>query len=152
MKLRLIRFPSRFALVIGMVLTQLGSHPGRAADVLTQHYNNARTGATLDETVLKTSNVSSAKFGKLWTLYADGQVVAQPLYVAGLTIDTTANPNTPAVKGTFNAIILATMHNTRLRLRRRQGESRTRRPNRPAVGNMAWSSAARRQRHRHVEH
>ena len=112
MKLRVSRFPCRFVLVIGMVLAQLGSRPGRAADVLTQHYNNARTGATLDEIVLKSSNVSSAKFGKLWTLFADGQVVAEPLYVAGLTIDTTANPNTPRVKGKFNAIIIATMHNT----------------------------------------
>ena len=112
MKLREFRFPCLFVLVIAMILAQLGSRPGRAADVLTQHYNNARTGATLDEIVLKTSNVSSAKFGKLWTLFADGQVVAEPLYVAALTIDTTANPNTPRVKGKFNAIIIATMHNT----------------------------------------
>jgi hypothetical protein len=60
--------------------------------VLTQHYNNARTGATLDETTLNTANVSSLTFGKLWTLYTDGQVVAQPLYVSALTIDTSGNP------------------------------------------------------------
>ena len=89
-------------------------HPplARAADVLTQHNNNARTGATLDETRLTTTNVNSTKFGKRWTLYADGQIVAQPLYVSQLTIDTTGNPNTPLVKGTFNAVIVATMHNT----------------------------------------
>jgi len=51
-----------------------------AADVLTQHYNNGRTGATLDESILNTTKLSSGKFEKLWTLYADGQVVAQPLY------------------------------------------------------------------------
>ena len=112
MKLRVFRFPCRFVLVIGWFLLSWDHAQDEAADVLTQHYNNARTGATLDEIVLKTSNVSSAKFGKLWTLFADGQVVAEPLYVAGLTIDTTANPNTPRVKGKFNAIILATMHNT----------------------------------------
>lgn len=83
-----------------------------AADVLTHHYNNARIGATLDETILNTSNVNTARFGKKWTLYADGQVVAQPLYVASLAVDTTANPTIPLVKGTFNAVILATMHNT----------------------------------------
>lgn len=82
-----------------------------AADVLTQHNDNARTGATLDETVLNTTTVNSTRFGKLWTLYADGQVVAQPLYVSGVAIDTTGGPGTP-VKGTFNAVIIATMHNT----------------------------------------
>ncbi len=94
------------------VLALFASALSFAADVLTQHNNNARTGATLDETVLKTSNVSSATFGKLRTLYADGQVVAQPLYVSALPVDTTGNPNTPLVKGTFNAVIVATMHNT----------------------------------------
>src|SRR5262249_33222026 len=51
-------------------------------------------------------------FGRLWTLYTDGQVVAQPLYVANLAIDTSGNPNAPAVRGTFNAVVIATMHNT----------------------------------------
>ena len=83
-----------------------------AADVLTQHNNKARTGANLNEVVLNTTNVGSGNFGKLWTLYADGQVVAQPLYVANLRIDTAANPNAPLVQGAFNAIIVATMHNT----------------------------------------
>jgi hypothetical protein len=39
--------------------------------VLTQHYNNARTGAVLDETILNTGDVGSPSLGKLWTLYAD---------------------------------------------------------------------------------
>jgi hypothetical protein len=94
------------------MLAQFGASGVRAADVLTQHYNNARTGAVLDESVLNTTNVGSGKFGRLWTLYADGQVVAQPLYVSNLPIDTTGNPNTPLVQGTFNAVIIATMHNT----------------------------------------
>ena len=89
-----------------------GLRLGRAEDVLTQHFNNARTGATLDEKLLNTSTVTGAKFGRKWALYADGQVVAQPLYVSSLAIDTTANTATPLVKGTFNAVIIATMHNT----------------------------------------
>jgi hypothetical protein len=83
-----------------------------AADVLTQHNDNARTGTNLDEKELTRSSVRSASFGRLWTLYADGQVVAQPLYVSQLAIDTTRNPNAPRVQGTFNAVIVATMHNT----------------------------------------
>jgi hypothetical protein len=84
----------------------------RAADVLTQHNNNARTGANTAETVLTTRNVSPDKFGKLWTLYADGQVVAQPLYVSTLAVDVPAGPGVEAVRGTFNAVVIATMHNT----------------------------------------
>jgi hypothetical protein len=76
----------------------LGLSAAEAGDVLTQHYNNARTGATLEESVLNTANVASGSFQKLWTLYADGQIVAQPLYVSDLQIDTTANPAAPPVK------------------------------------------------------
>jgi outer membrane protein assembly factor BamB len=94
------------------LVTLLAISTMHAADVLTQHSNNARTGAVLDETLLTTNSVKSARFGKLWTLYTDGQVVAQPLYVSRLSIDTTQNPTAPRVTGTFNAVVIATMHNT----------------------------------------
>ena len=71
-------------------------------NVLTHHNDNLRTGANLHETDLTVASVKQ-KFGKLWTLFADGQIVAQPLYVSGLQVDG---------KGTFNAVIVATMHNT----------------------------------------
>ena len=71
-------------------------------NVLTHHNDNRRTGANLHETDLTVASVKQ-KFGKLWTLFADGQIVAQPLYVSGLQVDG---------KGTFNAVIVATMHNT----------------------------------------
>ncbi len=95
-----------------LILTWASQCPADAADVLTQHYNNARTGAILDETTLGRDALGSGRFGKLWTLYADGQIVAQPLYVADLAIDTSGNPGAPLVKGTFNSVIIATMHNT----------------------------------------
>gem|GEM_PF-1412213 len=88
----------------GLLLAATGV--ARAADVLTQHNDNARTGANTAETSLSSQTVTVDKFGKLWTLYADGQVVAQPLYVSNLAIDT------PAVTGTFNTVIVATMHDT----------------------------------------
>jgi hypothetical protein len=69
---------------------------------LTHHNDNRRTGANLQETTLTVANVKQ-KFGKLWQLYADGQIVAQPLYVSGMRVDG---------KGTFNAVIVVTMHNT----------------------------------------
>lgn len=54
--------------------------------ILTNRYDNARTGANLSETRLNTSNVSVNNFGKLWSYSVDGSVFAQPLYVPGLSI------------------------------------------------------------------
>src|SRR5262245_22946332 len=72
----------------------------KAADVLTQHNDNGRTGANSAETLLNTTSVKPDTFGRLWTLFVDGQVVAQPLYVSQLRIDTSTNPNAPLVRGT----------------------------------------------------
>ena len=71
--------------------------------VLTQHNDNARTGANLQETILNTSNVNAKQFGKLFELSVDGQVYAQPLYVSNVTLgDGTVH----------NVVYIATMHNT----------------------------------------
>jgi len=104
--------PSHLLVALAIATSFVSAQPAGTANVLTQHYNNARTGATLDEKILTTRNVGPSTFGKLWTLFADGQVVAQPLYVSALAVDTTGNPDAPLVRGTFNAVILATMHNT----------------------------------------
>jgi hypothetical protein len=82
------------------------------ADVLTSRNTPGRTGVNAAETTLTPARVNATTFGKLWTLYADGQIVAQPLYVARLFVETSANPATPRVEGTFNAVLVATMHNT----------------------------------------
>jgi hypothetical protein len=55
-------------------------------DVLTYHNDNARTGQTLREEILTPANVNSNQFGKLWVLPTDGQVMAEPLYAAGVSI------------------------------------------------------------------
>ena len=99
-------------LVLAGLLLIAAARPVGAADVLTQHNDNARTGVNGAETVLTTAKVKADSFGRLWTLYVDGQVVAQPLYVSQLHVDTSGNPNTPLVQGTFNAVVVATMHNT----------------------------------------
>ena len=70
---RLVRSPAAMVCVTALAL--FGAHTLIAADALTQHYNNARTGAVLDELRLTTSTVNASGFGKLWTLYADGQIV-----------------------------------------------------------------------------
>lgn len=68
-------------------------------DVLTRSYNNARTGANLNETVLNTTNVNAVKFGKLYARNCIGQIYCQPLVVNGVAI--------PKV-GTRNLVIVAT--------------------------------------------
>ncbi len=54
-------------------------------DVVTYHYDVARTGLNSSETTLNSTNVTSSKFGLLRTLPVDGIVAAQPLYLAGLS-------------------------------------------------------------------
>jgi hypothetical protein len=74
-----------------------------ATDVLTHHNDVARTGQNLTETVLTTSNVNSATFGKLGFYPADGLVDAEPLYTSIVAI-----PNS----GTHNLLIAATENGT----------------------------------------
>ena len=65
----------------------------------TYHNDGARTGQNLQESVLSTGNVNSSQFGKLFSYAVDGQVYAQPLYVA--------NVNIPS-QGTHNVVYVAT--------------------------------------------
>ena len=67
------------------------------------HYDNARTGAVLTETILNTSNVHVITFGKLFSLAVDGQIYAQPLYVPAVTIPS---------QGVHNVVYVATEHNS----------------------------------------
>jgi hypothetical protein len=95
-------FPSVFLTIF---LTLLGICAGFGqTSVLTQHYDNARTGQNITETVLTPANVNSVQFGKLFTQTLDGQMTAQPLYVPGVFI--------PALNSTHNVVYAATMHDS----------------------------------------
>ncbi len=72
-------------------------------DVLTYHNDIARTGQNLNETVLTTSNVASATFGKLGLYSVDGLVDAQPLVASAVAV--------PG-QGTHNVLIAASEHDT----------------------------------------
>jgi outer membrane protein assembly factor BamB len=67
-------------------------------DVLTYHYDIARTGQNLSETTLTPANVTASTFGKVGFFTVDGKVDAQPLFVGSLAI----------AGGTHNVLYVAT--------------------------------------------
>src|SRR5260370_33444226 len=72
-------------------------------NVLTANYDNDRTNANLQETILTTANVNSGSFGKIGTFPVDGAIYAQPLYASRVQI---------AGKGACNVVFVVTMHNS----------------------------------------
>jgi hypothetical protein len=70
-------------------------------NVLTQHNDNIRSGANLQETKLNTTNVNVNDFGLLTSRAVVGRIYAQPLYVSGVLI-----AGTPR-----NVVYVATMNN-----------------------------------------
>jgi hypothetical protein len=80
-----------------------GGSPTSSVDVLTYHNDIARTGANTNETVLSTTNVASATFGKINNFSVDAKVDAQPLYAS-----TVAVPS----NGTHNILIAVTENDT----------------------------------------
>jgi hypothetical protein len=87
-----------------MFLLSVGVGPAWAqVSVLTQHNNNSRTGANLNETTLTTANVNVSSFGKLFSISVDGFVYAQPLYMPSVNL-----PNL----GIHNVLFIATAHDS----------------------------------------
>lgn len=69
----------------------------------TAQYDNSRTGANLQETVLSPRIVNSKQFGKLFILPVDGDVYAQPLFVPNLEI---------RGQGKHHVVLVATEHDS----------------------------------------
>lgn len=72
------------------------------AGVYTYHNDLARTGENLKEYALSPATVSSGNFGKRWSCPVDGEIYAQPLYMANLLIG----------GGVHNVVFLVTQHDT----------------------------------------
>src|SRR5467141_54431 len=70
--------------------------------VFTQRYDPQRTGQNRQEFILTPSNVTNSTFGKLFACAVDGEVYAQPLYVANFAI----------AGGTHNVVFVATMNDS----------------------------------------
>jgi Bacterial Ig-like domain (group 3)/MBG domain (YGX type)/PQQ enzyme repeat len=100
-----MRLRQRFSTVAYLcLLALLGSSVTATAQVniYQRGYNNSRTNANLQETILTPANVNPTNFGKLFTIKTDGQIYASPLYVSNLAIN----------GGTHNVLYVATMFNT----------------------------------------
>jgi hypothetical protein len=80
-----------------------GAAGGSSLAVTTNRYDNARSGANLQETRLTTTNVNASQFGLRFSRAVDGQIYAQPLYVGGLTMSD---------QRVHNVVYVATEHNT----------------------------------------
>jgi hypothetical protein len=78
-------------------------HASGQAQITTSQYNNARTGADLNETTLNPRNVNSRTFGKLFALPVNGDVYAQPLYLSRLQL--------PG-RGKHDVVFVATEHDS----------------------------------------
>ena len=67
---------------VGSATVWVTDYPG----MFTYHGDRFRSGVNLQEFALTASTVKSATFGKLFSRAVDGQIYAQPLYAANLTI------------------------------------------------------------------
>lgn len=93
-------FPGRSILRVAVLCSVETSFA--QVNVLTVNYDNNRTSANLNETILQPSVVNAASFGKLWSYPVDGEIYAQPLYVGQLSVG-----------GQFRHVLyVATMHNS----------------------------------------
>jgi hypothetical protein len=84
------------------LILMMGLRTG-AQSVTTSQYDNLRSSANRVETILTPRNVNVRHFGKIFTLKVDGDVYAQPLFVAGLEI--------PG-KGRHDVLLVATEHDS----------------------------------------
>jgi hypothetical protein len=83
---------------VGSAKVWVTDYPG----MFTYHADRFRSGVNLQEFALTGTTVQPATFGKVFSRAGDGQIYAQPLYVANLTI----------AGGKHNVVFVATEHSS----------------------------------------
>lgn len=90
-------------LLLGFLLSGGHGSPVRIrVSVLTQHNNDQRTGANLNEVILTPSKVNVKQFGMLFRRVVDDQIYGQPLYVANVKLR----------GGTHDLVFVTTVNNS----------------------------------------
>ena len=77
-------------------------------DILTQHNDNARTGAATHEDILSPSSIRDGRFGYLGSVRVEGKIYAQPLYVEKAAV---ICPESGATVKNLNIAYVATLEN-----------------------------------------
>src|SRR5271154_5661195 len=98
-----LKTPEATAFALSFALAVLAPSRMFAENWLTYHYDNARDGANTNEVLLTPANVNTNDFFKLFTYTVDGEVYAQPLYMANVAI---------AGQGTHDVVFVATENDT----------------------------------------
>jgi len=93
----------RLLLLFCLLLPCAVQNAAAQVNVTTHHNDTYRTGQNTAETILTPANVNVNTFGKLFTQVVDGDVYAQPLYLANVTIPK---------KGKHNVVYVATSHDS----------------------------------------
>lgn len=75
------------AVFCGVVPLFLSGSTAVAADVLTQHNSEMRTGWNDQERTLNPTSVNSPNFGLLFSRFVDDKIYGQPLYMQGVNIN-----------------------------------------------------------------
>ena len=91
-----------YGLALSLAIGSLFAVASSRVNVLTQHNNDERTGANLNETVLTPSNVNRRHFGLLFRRAVDDQIYGQPLYVAHVKLR----------GGTHDVVYITTVNNS----------------------------------------
>ncbi len=91
------------ALTTLVLLTGLPTPAQAQVNVVTYHYDNARTGQNVEETLLTPANVNKNSFGLRFSQAVDGFIIGQPLYLSNVAI--------PGA-GTHNVVYVATLNDS----------------------------------------
>jgi hypothetical protein len=99
----MLRLTATTRLVVAGVACLIAAIATAAPAVLQRGYTPGVINANTAESILTTTNVTEATFGRIFSLPVDGRIYAQPLYVPGVSI-----PN----QGTHNVLYVATMNDS----------------------------------------